>query len=49
MPIYHDLRIPQYNMQSRQLWLAPPSIWELQVLTNQLGYHSKEAKAKEMI
>ena len=49
MAIYHDLRIPQYNMQSRQLWLAQPSFWELQVLTNQLGYHSKEAKAKEMI
>ena len=49
MAIYHDLQIPQYNMQSRQLWLAPPSIWELQVLTNQLGYHSKEAKGKEMI
>lgn len=49
MPIYHDLRIPQYSMQSRQLWLAQPSFWELQVLTNQLGYQLKENKAKELI
>ena len=49
MAIYHDLRIPQYSMQSRQLWLARPSVWELRVLTNQLGYHSKEVKAKALI